>query len=53
MKVSVLDLFLSQKKKKKKKKKKKRKKIKPFRKVQGEKEMVLKNNNGTSRGLLY
>ena len=50
MKVSVLDLFLSL---KKKKKKKKRKKIKPFRKVQGEKEMVLKNNNGTSRGLLY
>ena len=49
MKVSVLDLFLSL----KKKKKKKRKKIKPFRKVQGEKEMVLKNNNGTSRGLLY
>ena len=49
MKVSVLDPFLSQ----KKKKKKKRKKIKPFRKVQGEKEMVLKNNNGTSRGLLY
>ena len=49
MKVSVLDLFLSH----KKKKKKKRKKIKPFRKVQGEKEMVLKNNNGTSRGLLY
>ena len=49
MKVSVLDPFLSL----KKKKKKKRKKIKPFRKVQGEKEMVLKNNNGTSRGLLY
>ena len=48
MKVSVLDPFLSL-----KKKKKKRKKIKPFRKVQGEKEMVLKNNNGTSRGLLY
>ena len=47
MKVSVLDLFLSL------KKKKERKKIKPFRKVQGEKEMVLKNNNGTSRGLLY
>ena len=50
MKVSVLDPFLSL---KKKKKEKKRKKIKPFRKVQGEKEMVLKNNNGTSRGLLY
>ena len=49
MKVSVLDLFLSL----KKKKKKKRKKIKPLRKVQGEKEMVFKNNNGTSRGLLY
>ena len=46
MKVSVLDLFLS-------KKKKKRKKIKPFRKVHGEKEVVLENNNGTTKGLLY